>query len=318
MGRIVHVAGRACVTGIDVSNHQRTVDHQAVAAAGHSFIIAKATEGVGFRDGWYRANRDGTLAAGLIFGAYHWLKPNHSARNQAAYFLSATDNAAGCTLAVLDAEEAGITNEQCVEWCQIVRDACPHATVVIYCGAFTDPRFRSMDWLEFVPWLAAYPAGYATDPDPAGLRQPVAPQPWGAWTVWQYTSSGRVPGVEGNCDVNVADALWFSSLAAPQEDDVPLTPDDLDAIALRVRDVLVSADPNLNPGVVIDPAARQAIASIQTAIVDPETGVRALLAASRPASADSDAIAAAVIDALGDELAGEVVAAIGRKLAAQG
>jgi GH25 family lysozyme M1 (1,4-beta-N-acetylmuramidase) len=241
------VAGRTHVLGIDISNHQRAVDHKAVADAGYAFVIAKATEGTGYRDPWYPANRDGSLAAGLTFGAYHWLKPGPSARAQADAFLAYTERGEGCRLVVLDAEEAGITDAQVVDWCRIVRDACPGTEVVIYCGAYTDPRQRSSGWLDFVPWLAAYPTT-AEHPDPAGLRLPVAPGPWGRWTLWQYTSNGRVPGVAGRCDVNVADSGWFSAISAevlgthqtPTQEDDDMLPQDreqLYAIAGVVEDL---------------------------------------------------------------------------------
>jgi len=218
------VGGREVVTGPDISNHQRDVDHRAVAAAGHSFLWAKATEGVGYVDPYYVKNREGALAAGLVFGAYHWIKPNQDVDAQVANFIRATSAAAGCSFVVLDAEERGLTAEQISRWLIAVEQkvSCP---IAIYCGAYTDPKVRPSSWRKYAPWLAAYPAGYNPDPDPTQLRAPVPPTPWGSWTGWQYTSSATCPGISGRCDMNVLDKAWFDRLTGAPDRPTSVTPE---------------------------------------------------------------------------------------------
>ena len=57
----------AYLEGIDVSRWQGAIDWAKVKGAGKRFVIAKATEGIGFRDANYTANRSGVLGVGLGF-----------------------------------------------------------------------------------------------------------------------------------------------------------------------------------------------------------------------------------------------------------
>jgi GH25 family lysozyme M1 (1,4-beta-N-acetylmuramidase) len=220
---VIDVAGRRCVRGIDISNHQNArgaINFDAVASAGFEFVVAKATEGTGYIDRYYTNNRDAAHRAGLVFGAYHWLRPNQDAAVQARAFLDVTESGAGCVFLTLDAEQSGITDHQVVTWCRTVA-AATGIPIAIYCGAYTDPTARSDEWLAHTPWLAAYGPNRPGQ-DPNQMVRPVPPAPWGRWDIWQYTSVGSVPGVIGNCDVNVADARWFATLtnSGPQEDDM--------------------------------------------------------------------------------------------------
>jgi GH25 family lysozyme M1 (1,4-beta-N-acetylmuramidase) len=211
------VQGRDVVPGIDVSNHQRDVNWAFVASAGYRWAAAKATEGIGYRDPFYARNRDGAKANGLVFGAYHWLRPNLDVAAQVGNFITHTGSADGCDFVMLDAEEGGLTGPAISQWCAAVAELTGKP-IAIYCGAYTDPKVRPVEWRQYTPWLAAYPAGYEVHPDPATLEPPVNPAPWGRWDIWQYTSSGRVPGVAGNCDVNVADISWFNQFSQEEDD----------------------------------------------------------------------------------------------------
>jgi GH25 family lysozyme M1 (1,4-beta-N-acetylmuramidase) len=211
------VQGRQVVPGVDVSNHQRDVNWAFVASAGYRWAAAKATEGIGYRDPFYARNRDGAKANGLVFGAYHWLRPNLDVAAQVGNFITHTGSADGCDFVMLDAEEGGLTGPAISQWCAAVAELTGKP-IAIYCGAYTDPKVRPVEWRQYTPWLAAYPAGYEVHPDPATLEPPVNPAPWGRWDIWQYTSSGRVPGVAGNCDVNVADISWFNQFSQEEDD----------------------------------------------------------------------------------------------------
>lgn len=62
------------VYGIDISNHQGTMDLQRVKAEGFDFIFCKVTEGANYRDPFWPANRDNARAAGLILAGYHYVR----------------------------------------------------------------------------------------------------------------------------------------------------------------------------------------------------------------------------------------------------
>jgi lysozyme len=83
------------------------------------------------------------------------------------------------------------------DWCDIVEDAL-ECRAVIYTAKWAVDAYlrkapaRALDEIVVRPlWLADYD-GYPDDE--------VAP--WSEWTIWQYTGSGKVPGVRGKCDRN--------------------------------------------------------------------------------------------------------------------
>ena len=82
--------------GLDVSNWNGTISWTKVAHAGYRFAFGKATEGTSYNDKTYLTNRNGSEAAGLVFGAYHFAQPagkglagvTASAIKQANHFLA--------------------------------------------------------------------------------------------------------------------------------------------------------------------------------------------------------------------------------------
>src|SRR5262249_37968581 len=60
---------------VDLSHHNDVADFGAVKAAGIAGIIHKATEGVGFTDQLYADRRGRAPGVGLLWGAYHFLRP---------------------------------------------------------------------------------------------------------------------------------------------------------------------------------------------------------------------------------------------------
>src|SRR5438445_2962135 len=101
--------------GIDVSNWQGAINWTKVAGAGYRFAIAKATEATTYQDATYAANRSGSEAAGLSFGAYHFARPSGSslagvtasAVAQADHFLGFAAPQPGELPPVLDLEATG-------------------------------------------------------------------------------------------------------------------------------------------------------------------------------------------------------------------
>ncbi len=59
-------------TIIDLSHHNGDVDLGRAKAAGILGVIQKATQGTGYKDPTFDANREQAIQAGLLFGAYHF------------------------------------------------------------------------------------------------------------------------------------------------------------------------------------------------------------------------------------------------------
>ncbi|PJJ53190.1 glycoside hydrolase family 25 protein [Hymenobacter chitinivorans] len=177
----------------DISHHNPTVDFVSAAQAGMVGVVHKATEGLTNTDLLYAGRKSEALAAGLLWGAYHF-GHNDDGAAQAKYFLGVVQP--GPTdLLVLDFESnAGMTTGQAEAFVQYVYQQTGR-----YPGLYTSTGYLQQQgattshslhkcWL----WLAEYNSVISAPKCPPGWPNP--------WTMWQYTETGGVPGVIGNCD----------------------------------------------------------------------------------------------------------------------
>ncbi len=72
--------------GVDISNHQAGLDLGRVFGEGYEFVIAKVSEGDGYRDPYWPGFRDATLAAGKILVGYHYVRADSGIEEQAQTF----------------------------------------------------------------------------------------------------------------------------------------------------------------------------------------------------------------------------------------
>ncbi len=222
--------------GIDVSNWQGSIAWGKVAAAGYSFAFAKATDGLGYNDPYYPANRRGAKSNGLHFGAYHFAEPSGSNRDairrnahqQADHFLSFADPQPGELLPVLDLERDydpfhggyHLTTSQLITWTQawlnrVQSKLGVHA--IIYSGPYFW-RTQMGDTQRFadegydVLWVPSW-----------GVSSPsVQAGNWGGdgWTFWQYSDGSDlapVPGA-GHVDHDYYRYSSFGRVSIPSPD----------------------------------------------------------------------------------------------------
>lgn len=197
--------------GIDVSNHNGTIDWADVAADKRRirFAWAKATEGVHFTDGYYARNRAGAKKHGIAFGAYAYVHPGNLryATEQMKHFLAVADYQPGDLAPVIDWEEPEgahrdqlATLETCVRYLRQETGVWP----VVYGGAYILGGLGAPkdSVLRRCPlWLPFYGSNDGAE-HPSS--QPPIPSPWKRWDVWQFTSVGSVEGIVGRVDVNVS------------------------------------------------------------------------------------------------------------------
>lgn len=178
------------IPGIDVSRHQGTIDWTAVARSGVRFVWMKATEGQSYVDPTFARNWDGARAVGLAVGAYHFAHPSSPAGIQARHFCNVAPRPQpGDLPPVLDIEDTRIGNpvQFVKDWCAIVEHVTGRTPVVYTYLDYWRRRLDSGKGLERYPlWIARY------GPEPTGVN----------WLAWQYTSDGRVPGINGRVDRN--------------------------------------------------------------------------------------------------------------------
>lgn len=220
------------LTGPDCSRHQGVVDWGRVKAAGHTFAIIKLTDGTVYSHiDWGRRNLPAVRAAGLVPGAYHWLYGPKDGAAQARVYVNEVRQLGGFDglLAVVDVErdeDGSVPSYACVR-------------------AFTDEFFRLTDghplliytgrwfWRDILGnppgavlgplWHSEYESSAAEVADGPELDRYGG---WPAATIWQYTSSGSCPGINGACDLNrfIGTRTELLALTRTQEDD--MTPDE--------------------------------------------------------------------------------------------
>ncbi|WP_375501748.1 GH25 family lysozyme [uncultured Jatrophihabitans sp.] len=191
------------VTGIDVASYQRTVDWTAVAAAGTSFALVKATEGTTYTNPYYDAQYTGALAAGLDVGSYAFGRPDADDPTEQADYLIAQSQplTAGRTLPFMLDMESPYSGTGITDRCWNLTSA----QMVSWMRAFVDEvRARTgMPTLIYTSgnWWSACTANNATFGDQLldiaywSAGPPTAlPASWSSWTFWQYADSGSLPG----------------------------------------------------------------------------------------------------------------------------
>jgi len=194
--------------GLDVSNWNGTIKWSKVAGAGYSFAFGKATEGTSFTDQTYATNRNGSEAAGLVFGAYHFARPSGgssgtataSAIAQADHFLDVASPQPGELPPVLDLETTGkLGPARLLDWTLAWLDEVSSRTGVEPL-VYTSPNFWKAQLANSIAaaatgtelWIAHW----------TRASQPLVPaQNWNgsSWTFWQWTNCVSVPGIPKRC-----------------------------------------------------------------------------------------------------------------------
>jgi GH25 family lysozyme M1 (1,4-beta-N-acetylmuramidase) len=180
---------------VDLSHWEDVLSFEDVRASGVVAVIYKATEGSSYVDPTYAGARLQAEAAGLKWGAYHFLRPG-DLRAQAQFFLKevGTDLELYCA----DHEDPGVSVADLKEFLyEVLRQTGKHA--VIYSGHVIKEQLgdeRDEVLARFRLWIAHYTDDTAPD---------WPKQTWPTWWLWQYTEDGSCPGVNGDVDRNVYD-----------------------------------------------------------------------------------------------------------------
>ncbi len=203
----MRVPGRDTVDGVDVSRWQGGINWDAFNL---DFAILKATGGDGglYKDGQFTNNARWPRP----WGAYHFAGGG-SPEAEATHFAHVIAGTGWTLPPTLDWEVtaqmgwAGRRAAEAVDWIHrfqgVIGDRFG-VTPMLYTGAYVVGIQGGPQSLTRYPlWLAAY------------TNQPIPCGPWGAnWTAWQYSSTGRVPGIAGNVDMNIMDRAYFESHGA--------------------------------------------------------------------------------------------------------
>ena len=198
------IAGESML-GIDVSAHQKEIDWTQVAEAGIEFVMVR----LGYRgygtgtlhaDDYGQANLQGARDAGLLVGAYFYSQAvsAEEAEEEAAFALALLgDFELDFPLAfdweyVSEDARTGLADSRLVTDCALAFcEAIKAAGVqpMVYFNPYWGDTYFELVELEAYPfWLAMYREE---------MNYPYRVE------MWQYTSKGSVPGINGNVDINL-------------------------------------------------------------------------------------------------------------------
>ncbi len=207
-GKMVYDSeGYVCRQGIDVSYHQGSIDWTKVKQAGYDFVILR----IGFRgygkEGKVREDPnfydylEGAHNAGLDVGVYFFSQAVNAeeALFEAEFVLKMLEGKSLELPVVYDPESIlddvartdNVTPEQFTEntlvFCKRISEA--GLEPMIYCNMLWEAFELDLEKLsEFRIWYADYEK---------------IPQTPYHFVMWQYSNEGSVPGIQGNCDLDV-------------------------------------------------------------------------------------------------------------------
>ena len=179
--------------GIDVSHYQGRIDWDQVAGSEKiCYVYLKATEGVSYVDDTYQRNLREAKRVGLCVGSYHFYRPNTNWREQ---LKNMTDNVRikdQDLVPIVDIEHRGRVSES-----KFIRDLKSFVEHVerhygkkplLYSYQNFYNRYLKGHFTDY-HWMIAK---YQDD-------KPVL-HDGKDFIIWQYTQSGRMPGVRGGVD----------------------------------------------------------------------------------------------------------------------
>ncbi|QKX10027.1 GH25 family lysozyme [Lactiplantibacillus plantarum] len=195
------------LNGFDVASYQAGMN---VGEAAVDFVLVKATEGIDYTNPEFNGHAKQTWSAGKKLGVYHFIRNDSDIKKQANYFLTTVKPYIGKAMLVLDFEnttDSTIQNQAGVglakQWLDYVYQQTG-VRPVLYTGISCE---NSLDWSSVVNanyglWIAQYNNynivdGYQPRDLYGNLKH------WKAAVMFQYTSTGRLPGWNGNLDFDV-------------------------------------------------------------------------------------------------------------------
>ena len=207
------------VKGIDVSNHQGTINWSQVAGGGYTFTAMKATEDTGFTDAYFASNVTNARNAGLDVSPYHFCRlddgssnPTQDAINEANYFLSRIKpyyqngkllppmaDVETWPTGLSTADLNTLTSAWVLSFSNTIYNALGVHPIVYTSQSQANSLFSGRGVTNLPLWDAIW-KGTGTSNPPTAADTPA----WGQWTFWQWSDNqdaiaqaDPVPGIAG-------------------------------------------------------------------------------------------------------------------------
>lgn len=192
--------------GLDCSSYQGQPDWHAVAAAGYSFAITKASEGSNISDPTFAYNFAGIKAANMVRGCYHFGRVANDPANEARFFLGHLPALDAGDIIALDLEEGnGDLSQWARTWLDTVEAALGFPPILYTSPDYAMNHLAGAGLSRFNLWLADL------------SRSRTSCGQWGTIAMRQYSWEGRVPGINGNVDLDelARDVAGLKKLGKP-------------------------------------------------------------------------------------------------------
>lgn len=181
--------------GIDISSWQGNINFKKVKDSGIEIVYIKATEGISYVNNYFSSSYKSAKEQGLKVGFYHFFLGGIDPKAQARHFVNTIGNREfDCRLAIDIEQTNGLNKTSLTSAAIIFLEEVKRLTskgIVVY--TYTNFARTSLDSrLGIYPlWIAEY-----------GVSKPASNPIWNQWVGFQFSSTGQVPGVSGNCDLN--------------------------------------------------------------------------------------------------------------------
>ena len=208
---------RYAVHGVELSRWQSGGDWGLARGAGVNFAFVKATEGGDLFDPMFPSHWTKSAAVGVRRGAYHLFYHCRPAAEQARWFIAHVPRDPLALPPVLDMEwtptsptcrirpvPAVVRAEARVFLNAVRRHYGQQPILYVTPDFYDDNDMGRLSGVTF--WLRSVAA-------PVRARYPGQ-----AWTFWQYSGTGSVPGIAGDVDLNLFNGSaqhWAAWVSAP-------------------------------------------------------------------------------------------------------
>lgn len=187
------------IKGIDVSSWQGNIDFKKVKDNGVQFVICRAggSDGSFFTDKMFLRNVFNALEAGLHIGAYYivgkYCKSGEAGLADAQRFYNIIKDLPLDYPVYIDFELPDTSNKQgntdaCFAFCEYMEHQGYYAGIYASDIYGFKERLIPDQLVRFDKWVAKY-----SNYEPNFIKK---------WGIWQYSSKGNVPGINGHVDLN--------------------------------------------------------------------------------------------------------------------
>lgn len=195
------------IKGIDVSTYQGDIDWEKVAASGVKYAFIRLgyrgyESGLLVKDDRFEDNIRGALQNGIAVGVYfvtqaisveeaveeaQFVMENIRPYNVTWPIVLDIEDAASATARTAELSQQART-DHAIAFCETVKES--GYTPMLYCNIrWFIEKLDITRITDYDKWFAQY------------FRKPFFPY---AFQVWQYSSTGRIDGIEGNVDYNIS------------------------------------------------------------------------------------------------------------------